>query len=143
VDLNAHVPTASGVAFTSLLQNQRGALALLGGKVFVPFGGHIGDCGSYHGWIVGISTSNPTQVSAWATRAIAGGVWAPGGISSDGASLFFATGNTEANSNSFTPPGTWQDGEAIFRLSPTLAPVSQTADYFFVASNSQVYAFSP
>ena len=49
VDLNAHVPTTRGVAFTSLLQNQRGELVLLGGKVFVPFGDHIGDCGSYHG----------------------------------------------------------------------------------------------
>jgi outer membrane protein assembly factor BamB len=130
VDLNVKVPVTGGTSFTSLLENQRGALAMLGGKVFVPFGGHIGDCGSYHGWVVGISTSDPTQVSAWATRAIAGGIWAPGGIASDGTSLFIATGNTEANPNNFAPPDSWQDGEAVFRLSPSLAPVSQNADYF-------------
>jgi hypothetical protein len=130
VDLTAKVPTTGGTSFNSLVQNQRGALALLGGKVFVPFGGHIGDCADYHGWVVGISTSDPTQVSAWATRAIAGGIWAPGGIASDGTSLFFATGNTEANPNNFAPPGSWQDGEAIFRLAPSLATVSQNADYY-------------
>jgi hypothetical protein len=129
VDLNAKV-TAGATAFNSLVQNQRGALALLGGKIYVPFGGHLGDCGSYHGWIVGISTTDPTQVSAWATRAIAGGVWAPGGIASDGTSLFFATGNTEGNAGSFAPPGSWQDGETIFRLPPSLAAVSATTDYF-------------
>ena len=129
VDLNATVASGS-TTFKSVIQNQRGALMLLGGKVFVPFGGHLGDCSDYHGWIVGISTTDPTQVSAWATRALAGGVWAPGGISSDGTSLFFATGNTEANANSFAPPGTWQDGETIFRLAPSLAHVTATTDYF-------------
>lgn len=129
VDLNAKA-ASGGTAFDSLVQNQRGALALLGGKVFVPFGGHIGDCSDYHGWIVGISTTDPTQVSAWATRALAGGVWAPGGIASDGTSLFFATGNTEANPNNFAPPNSWQDGEAIFRLAPSLTAVTATTDYF-------------
>jgi outer membrane protein assembly factor BamB len=129
VDLNSTVMSGS-TTFDSLAENQRGALILLGGKVFVPFGGHIGDCGVYHGWIVGISTSDPTQVTAWASRAIAGGVWAPGGISSDGQSLFFATGNTEAQSNTFTAPATWQDGETIFRLPPSLVFSGQSADYF-------------
>jgi hypothetical protein len=129
VDLNSTV-TAAATAFDSLPQNQRGALLLLGGKVFVPFGGHIGDCAAYHGWIVGVSTSDPTQVSAWASRAIAGGVWAPGGISSDGQALFFATGNTENQSNTFAAPPTWQDGETIFRLPPSLVFSGQSADYF-------------
>jgi hypothetical protein len=62
VDLNSTVMSGS-TTFDSLAENQRGALILLGGKVFVPFGGHIGDCGVYHGWIVGISTSDPTQVA--------------------------------------------------------------------------------
>jgi outer membrane protein assembly factor BamB len=129
VDLNSAVSFGS-TTFNSLVQNQRGALALLDGKVFVPFGGHIGDCSSYHGWIVGVSTSDPTQVNAWATRALAGGVWAPAGISSDGKSLFFATGNTESQANSFNAPQTWQDGETIFRLPPSLDFSGQDTDYF-------------
>lgn len=129
VDLNSTVMSGS-TTFDSLAENQRGALLFLGGKVFVPFGGHIGDCGVYHGWIVGISTSDPTQVSAWASRAIAGGVWAPAGISSDGQSLFFATGNTEAQSNTFSAPSSWQDGETIFRMPTSLTFSGQNADYF-------------
>ena len=129
VDLNSTVMSGS-TTFDSLAENQRGALILLNGKVFVPFGGHIGDCGVYHGWVVGISTSDPTQVSAWASRAIAGGIWAPAGISSDGQSLFFATGNTEAQSNTFSAPSSWQDGETIFRMPTSLTFSGQNADYF-------------
>ena len=129
VDLNSQAMSGS-TTFDSLVQNQRGALALLEGKVFVPFGGHIGDCSTYHGWIVGVSTTDPTQVSAWVTRALAGGVWAPGGISSDGQSLFFATGNTENAANTFSAPPSWQDGETIFRLPASLVASGQTADYF-------------
>lgn len=129
VDLNATVSFGT-TTFNSLVQNQRGALALVGGKVFVPFGGHIGDCADYHGWIVGISTQDPTQVSAWATRALAGGVWAPGGISSDGQSIYFATGNTENQANSFDAPASWSDGETIFRLPTSLTFGNQKADYF-------------
>jgi outer membrane protein assembly factor BamB len=43
-------------------QNQRGALAILGGTLYVPFGGHFGDCGQYHGFVVGISLSEPRTV---------------------------------------------------------------------------------
>jgi hypothetical protein len=129
VDLNVKV-SFGNTNFDSLVQNQRGALTLLDGKVFVPFGGHIFDCSDYHGWIVGISVADPTQVSAWATRAIAGGVWAPGGTSSDGSSIYFSTGNTENSANNFTPPGTWQDGETVFKLPPDLAFSNQNADYW-------------
>src|SRR5215469_5957621 len=33
-------------------QQQRAALALWGGRVYVAFGGLDGDCGDYHGWVV-------------------------------------------------------------------------------------------
>ena len=38
-----------GLTFDDAAQNQRGALALAGGTVYVPFGGHFGDCGDYRG----------------------------------------------------------------------------------------------
>ena len=31
------------------------------GKVFVPFSGHWGDCGAYHGFVVGVSDERPGQ----------------------------------------------------------------------------------
>ncbi len=109
--------------FVSRDQNQRGALAIFGGMLYVPFGGHFGDCGRYHGFVVGISLSDPQTVRSWATRGRGGGIWAPGGISSDGKSLFVATGNTLG-------AATWSDGEAILRLAPDLHRSDDKRDFF-------------
>jgi hypothetical protein len=107
VDLNATVPGG----FTSLVQEERGALALVNGIVYVPFSGYFGDCGSYHGWVVGVQTKDPTSVMGWATDAIGGGIWGHSGVASDGTNMFVITGNT------FTSPGDpWSGGEAIVRL---------------------------
>jgi hypothetical protein len=110
-------------SFNSRDQNQRGALTVLGGMLYVPFGGHFGDCGDYHGWVVGVSLQEPRRVAAWSTRARGGGIWAPGGISVAGQSLFVATGNTFGVS-------TWKDGEAVFRLAPDLHRSSEKRDFF-------------
>jgi outer membrane protein assembly factor BamB len=129
VDLNAKAKSGA-LAFTSLAQNQRGALALVGGRVLVPFGGHIGDCGDYHGWVVSISAADPTQVSSFATRAIGGGIWAHGALASDGTSVYFATGNTMSVANMFSAPGMYGDGESVFKLPPDLTMTGATTEYF-------------
>ena len=60
----------NGILFSSLVQEERGALALVNGIVYVPYSGYFGDCGSYHGWVVGVQINNPsTGVMAWATTA--------------------------------------------------------------------------
>jgi len=115
--------SAQGVSFDSSTQNQRGALALLGGTLYVPYGGHWGDCGTYHGWIVGVPIATPASAMAWATRAQGGGVWAPSGIAADAKSLFVATGNTFSTD-------TWQDGEALIHLQPGPTFSAATSDYF-------------
>src|SRR5262249_8680011 len=79
---------ALGQRFNARYQNQRGALVILDGRVYVPFGGHYGDCGDYRGWVVGVRLSDPHDVVSWGTRGRGGGIWAPGGIASDGRSLF-------------------------------------------------------
>jgi len=86
---------ARGVRFNPVVQNQRGALALLNGRVFVPFGGHYGDCGDYHGAVVALGVDPPQLLGTWITRAAKGGIWAPAGLSEADGSLYFATGNTE------------------------------------------------
>jgi hypothetical protein len=115
--------TALGGRFAPALQNQRGALALFAGEVFVPFSGHWGDCGAYHGFIVGLSTGEPRKATTFETRARGGGIWAQGGVSGDGRSVFAATGNTFGASN-------WSDGEAVMRLAPDLGRPTEAHDYF-------------
>jgi outer membrane protein assembly factor BamB len=125
------VTSNTGTTFVSRPHNQRGALALVGGWVFVPFGGHAGDCGPYRGWVIGVSTSDSTQVRVWSVGSVAGGIWAPSGIASDGTSLFVATGNTQKNENAFNPPpDTWSGGEALLKFPLTLAFSGQNNDYY-------------
>jgi outer membrane protein assembly factor BamB len=113
----------SGQHFNPRTQNQRAALTLLDGTLFVAFGGHFGDCGDYHGWVVGLPMRNPSQTVSFETRARGGGIWAPGGLSVVADKIVFATGNTFGAS-------TWSDGEAVFRLSSDLRRSESKRDYF-------------
>jgi hypothetical protein len=114
---------AGSVSFNSPPQSQRGALAIFGGNLYVPYGGHYGDCGDYHGWVVGVPLTNPAGAFAWATRGRAGGIWAPSGIAADDKAIYAATGNTMSAS-------TWADGEAVIRLPADLKFSQADADYF-------------
>jgi len=122
VDVNATAKSGSTV-FTSATHNQRGALTVLGGTVYVPYGGHYGDCGTYYGWLVGIALNNPSNVVAWATRANGGGSWGVGGVASDGVDPFIATGNTFGAS-------VWGGGEAIVRFQPGPVFSGLSLDYW-------------
>ena len=129
------VTNAESGAFKPANQNQRAALAIVGGRLFVPYSGHIGDAGDYHGWVVGVSTTTPTDIVSWATRAACGGIWATSGIAAEGSSIFFTTGNTKASaSGGFSAPSTYGDGEAVYKLGTSLARTTTASD-FFVPSN--------
>ena len=122
IDVAAELATR-GVRFSAVAQNQRGALALLNGRIFVPFGGHFGDCGDYHGAVVALGIDPPQLLGAWITRAPKGGIWAPAGASVADGSLYFSTGNTEGARD-------WQDGEGVFRVAPNLAHPIGPRDIF-------------
>jgi outer membrane protein assembly factor BamB len=121
------VATALKGSFIPSVQNERGALALFAGRVYVPYSGHYGDCGDYHGFVVGVSETDPAKVESFATRARGGGIWGQGGVVGDGKSLFVATGNTfDARA--------WSDGEAVLRFGPGLARSVDPRDYFAPAN---------
>jgi len=122
VDLNATV-IYNGIPFISLAQEQRGGLALVNGIVYSSYG-YVGDCGNYHGWVVGVDINNPTNVHGWATTAMGGGIWGHGGVASDGTNMFVVTGNT------FNTGGNWMGGEAIIRLQAGPTWTGQPTDYW-------------
>ncbi len=104
-------PDGGALPFTPSPENQRSALSLVKGILYVAYGGHVGDCGPYHGWVVAIDTSAPSHVGAWATGGQGEGIWAAGGMASDGEGVFAATGNNTAGATSHL------DSEEIVRVS--------------------------
>ncbi len=123
------VATNDGMSlpFTASDLDQRGALSLVNGLVYIPFGGPQGDCGPYHGWVVAVDTTNPKKITAWAARGEGGGIWSPGGLASDGTSVFAATANANYN-GMFGPPPMYSDSEAIVRISGT--PLARADEYY-------------
>ena len=96
-------------------QQQRGALTLLGSRVYVPFGGLYGDCSDYKGRVVGAPVSGSGPVVSFTTpNQRQAGIWAPAGESARDGSLYVATGNG-------TPYNQVNDSDSVLRLSPGLA----------------------
>ena len=128
---------AGTVSFDSAAQNQRGALLIVNQTLYVPYGGNFQDCGEFHGWVVGVPLDNPAAPFAFATKGLGGGIWAPGGLASDGVSVFAATGNTMERAGAMnTTPSTWSHGNAVLRLGPDLKEIAegQTLDFFATMS---------
>ncbi len=104
-----------------LVEQERGALTLSGGRVYVPFGGLNGDCGQYKGAVVSVAADGSGNLTSYIvpTSRMAG-MWNPAGPVVDGnGDLWVTTGNSESRS-------TFDYGDAAIRLSPQL----QVLDYF-------------
>ena len=114
--------------FDWTIQQQRGALAVRNGYVYVPFGGRAGDCGSYHGWVVGVPTNNSKVLKVYRTPGIGNGIWAAGGIVVDDSTgnILAATGNGDVGigCRHLSTGAPQYQNDAVVRLSPTLVEQS-------------------
>ena len=108
------------------VHQQRSALSVSHGRVYVPFGGLAGDCGDYRGRVVSVKTQGKAKRREFTVGVHReGAIWAPSGAAVDRAgNLFVATGNGDATSG-------FDYGNSVIRLSPKL----KQAD-FYHASNS-------
>jgi len=82
---------------------QRAALALANGRVYVAFGGHDGDCGPYIGSVVAIPASGRGRMRSYRVPAAReAGIWATGGpvVGPDG-TLYVSVGNGAATRSPF------------------------------------------
>jgi len=97
-------------------QQQRGALALAGGRVYIVFGGLFGDCGPYHGWVVASDVDGRRPLPSYRVPTQReGGIWAPPGPAIDAAGhVYVSIGNGAA------VMGPWDHSDSVLRLSPTL-----------------------
>jgi len=101
------------------VQQERAALSLANGMVYIPYGGLAGDCGEYNGWVVGIpSNGTGAMVSYKVPTNREGGIWAPSGAAVDrSGDIFVATGNGDSTS-------TFDHGDSVIELSPTLNEIA-------------------
>ena len=104
------VNIGTAVNFDAKYHNQRSALSLVGGILYVAYGGFVGDCNNYHGRVVAINTAN-RMAASWATGGVGEAIWAPGGLASDGTGVFAVTGNRTMGDSS-----THADSEEIVRV---------------------------
>jgi chitodextrinase len=130
VVIQASVPgTGNGavngqVPFDPLHENQRAALTLLNGTVYMAFSSH-GDIQPYHGWVLGYNASTLQRTVVWnATPNDEGaGIWGVGGaLAADGTNLFFVTGDGEFTANT----GGSSYGDSFVRMTPG----GSVLDYF-------------
>jgi outer membrane protein assembly factor BamB len=130
-EVNTDISAYIGSSFDWTIQQQRGALAVANGYVYVPFGGRAGDCGNYHGWVFAMPTNGSAIAFApYVTPGNGSGFWAAGGVVVDD-----STGKVFVTSGNAMPPGTGPGGgcsangngtpvfenNAVIRLSATLA----------------------
>jgi hypothetical protein len=123
--------TSGSLSFAPSNQNQRSAVLIVGGKAYLSYGGFIGDCGTYHGWVVGVNTADGSGAMGWATPSVEAGIWGPAGPASDGTMIYVATGNPQNMSAT-----TWQGGFSLVRFSSGPTFSGSTNDYFWAMNDT-------
>jgi polyvinyl alcohol dehydrogenase (cytochrome) len=117
-------------ALSPLVHQQRSALTLSNGRVYVPFGGLYGDCGNYRGWVVASAADGSGALLSYMVKSSReGGIWAPGGAALDPAgNLFVAVGNAEGAGFNY--------GNSVIRLTPDLGEADYWAPANWAALNA-------
>jgi outer membrane protein assembly factor BamB len=108
------------------VHQERSALSVSKGRVYIPYGGLTGDCGDYRGRVVSVRTHGKPQKKSFTVGVNReGGIWAPSGAAVDrGGNVFVVTGNGDETSG-------FDYGNSVIRLSPKLKQTD-----FYRASNS-------
>jgi polyvinyl alcohol dehydrogenase (cytochrome) len=109
---------------------QRASLALGNGRVYVPYGGNLGDCGRYSGWVVGADLTDPSRQVSFrvATNGEGGAIWQGGGAPAldDDGNVYVSTGN--ANPFPQNAPDPVRYAESVVALSPDLRVLATFKD---------------
>jgi outer membrane protein assembly factor BamB len=127
VRVERDIPTPDG---QPRYDQQRPALAVADGRVYVAFGGLYGDCGPYRGSVVGVPLSGSGPLISYVVpTAREGAIWGTAGpVTGPGGTLYVSVGNGSVSSTQF-------DGsDSVTALSPALrrtgifAPATWRAD---------------
>jgi outer membrane protein assembly factor BamB len=112
-----------------VVEQQRGALALVDDQVLVPYGGLYGDCGDYHGYLVGARADGSGNLTSYVVPAArAAAIWAPPGPTVANGAVYVATGNA-------TRSGEPDLSNSVIKLSP---PGLQMTDSWTPSNRDQL-----
>jgi outer membrane protein assembly factor BamB len=108
---------AGSAAYVIPAEQQRPALSLLDGRLYVPFGGLAGDCGQYHGYVVSLPESGSGPLDSYRVPSDReGAIWeTEGALVAPSGGLYVATGNGSSSSISH-----FDEGNAVVELSSSL-----------------------
>jgi outer membrane protein assembly factor BamB len=113
VRVERDIPTPDG---QPRYDQQRPALAIQGGRVYVAFGGLYGDCGPYRGSVVGIPLSGSGPLISYVVPTPReGAVWGTAGpVTGPDGTMYVSVGNGEETGSRF------DDSDSVTALSPGL-----------------------
>jgi len=113
-------------------EQQRSALTLDDGNVYVAFGGLDGDCGQYHGFLVGVADSGTGPLLAYRVpSAREAAIWETNGaVVGAHNRIYVATGNGASNT-----PADFDEGNAVIELTPSLRRIGVWAPSNWVQLN--------
>jgi Ricin-type beta-trefoil lectin domain-like/PQQ enzyme repeat len=116
------------VTFSASLENQRPAVSLVNGIVYLAFSSHE-DNGPYHGWLLGYDAKTLRQVQVFndTPNSGQGGIWMGGqGLVADAANnLYLITGNSTRTTENMSA----DYGESFLKFVPSGSSLT-VADYF-------------
>lgn len=97
-----------------IAHQQRAALTVLDGWVYVAYGGLFGDCGNYIGSVVAAPTTGTGPLRSYAVPTTReAGIWAPAGAVVYNGRLYYAVGNGEST-------GDYDHSDSVLALTPEL-----------------------
>src|SRR3954447_15669309 len=101
------------------VHQERSALSVSRGRVYVEYGGLTGDCGPYPGRVVSVRATGKAGMTVFTVGVNReGGIWAPSGAGIDRkGNVFVATGNGDNTSG-------FDFGNTVIRLTPKLKQTS-------------------
>jgi outer membrane protein assembly factor BamB len=144
-------------------EQQRAALLVVDGHVYVAFGGRAGDCGNYVGYIVSVPTTGRGTIASYAVpTAREAGMWAAAGpvVGPDG-DIYVASGNgaevggqydgsdsvirlsTSLHRVAFFTPSTWRQDNAEDLDLGSMSPVPVAGDLVIAGKRGEVFLLRP
>jgi hypothetical protein len=118
------------IRFDPLRSNQRPALALVNGVVYISWASHC-DNGPYHGWVIGYDARTLQQAALFndTPNGSNGGIWMSGqGPSADSnGNIYLTAGNGTVDATDY--------GESFLKLSPPVTGTVMTVASYFIPFN--------